>query len=124
MTTGKHRAANTLSGLARSLEVAGQQVDERQGGVARLVQGAAREVDHAAQVLETTEIGEMADRAGRWARENPLLFLGGAFALGVLGARFFKASQTDGSATSAKRLTTMRDTSFEDREVPVPVKED
>jgi hypothetical protein len=37
----------------------------------------------------------------RFARREPVIFVGGAFLIGLLGSRFLKSSQSHGSSSSA-----------------------
>ncbi|MFL5593112.1 MAG: hypothetical protein ACJ785_00685 [Gemmatimonadaceae bacterium] len=116
--SGKTTAVETVSGLAQSLLVAGQQLQDQQSPVAGAVEQAAERLDRVAQYLDTAQIDDLVQRTESWARKNPALFLGGAFVLGVLGARFLKSSQpmmnqpTSGSDGSSAQFT--------DREVSRP----
>lgn len=93
---GKARAAEALSGIASSLLLSSQQLrDQNQEGVGRYVERAADQLDRVARYLQTAEPGELVDRVENFARRQPALFIGGAFALGLLGARFLKSSRRD-----------------------------
>lgn len=52
----------------------------------------ARQVEQFSGYLEKHNVADMMRDVERFARRNPALFLGGAFALGLLGARFLKSS--------------------------------
>lgn len=52
----------------------------------------ARQVEQFSTYLERHNVAEMMRDVERFARRNPALFIGGAFALGLLGARFLKSS--------------------------------
>jgi hypothetical protein len=89
----KTRAANTLGGVASALHVAGQQIRDQEGSAAApYVQRAADEIDRLANYLDRAELNEVVHEVESFARRNQALFLGGAFLLGVLGARFLKSS--------------------------------
>jgi ElaB/YqjD/DUF883 family membrane-anchored ribosome-binding protein len=88
----KSQAVQTVSGLAQSLLVAGQNLQDQQSPAARFVEQAAERLDRVAQYLETTEPDAIVRRTESWARQNPALFIGGAFIVGILGARFLKSS--------------------------------
>ncbi|HXG70865.1 MAG TPA: hypothetical protein VNJ04_09680 [Gemmatimonadaceae bacterium] len=94
--TGKTQAAEVVSGLAQSLFVAGRHLGEKQGGAAQLVEQTAEQLDRVAQYLQTTELDELVQRTESWARKNPALFVGGAFIIGAIGARFLKSSRPTG----------------------------
>jgi hypothetical protein len=53
---------------------------------------AAKKLEQAARYFETTDVRAMARDIEGFARRNPAIFLGGAFALGMLAARFFKST--------------------------------
>jgi ElaB/YqjD/DUF883 family membrane-anchored ribosome-binding protein len=52
----------------------------------------AGQVERLSSYLDEKEIRELVTDVEQFARRNPLLFVGGAFALGVLAARFMKSS--------------------------------
>lgn len=52
----------------------------------------AGQIEQFAGYLEKNEVGEMLDDVGDFARKNPAVFIGGAFAAGLLLARFLKSS--------------------------------
>ena len=89
----KQQVAQSLSGVAQSLRTAGQQLQEQQAGPGRYVQQAADRVEGIAHYLESRDVGEIIDEVEDFARRQPPVFLGAAFTLGVLGARFLKSSR-------------------------------
>lgn len=52
----------------------------------------AGQIEKFSSYINEKELRELARDVEQFARRNPLLFVGGAFALGVLGARFLKSS--------------------------------
>lgn len=52
----------------------------------------ADKIEKASDYIDRRDIGEMLGDAERFARRNPAIFIGGAFALGLLLARFLKSS--------------------------------
>src|SRR2546423_2741127 len=112
---GKAQAVQVVGGLAQSLLMAGQQLRDQQSPVANAVEQAAERLDRVTQFLDNTEPDEVMRRTENWARRNPALFVGAAFVVGALGARFLKSSTPptpnfgDGNAGS-----------FSDREVRRP----
>ena len=89
---GKSRAAEALHGVANSLH---QSCQTNQDGATRYIQQAGDRVARAADYLERTDVREMVRHTEAFARRQPLLFLGGALALGLTAARFLKSSQRD-----------------------------
>jgi vacuolar-type H+-ATPase subunit H len=59
---------------------------------AHYVKTAADKLEGVARYFETSDVKTMARDVESYARRNPAIFLGGAFVLGVLAARFFKSS--------------------------------
>ncbi len=88
--TGRHRAAGALYGVADSL-LHGTGDDPAEGAT-RYIQQAGEQVRRAADWLEQTNVEELTQRTEDFARRQPALFIGGAFALGIVAARFLKSS--------------------------------
>lgn len=86
---GRRRAASTLSGVAQSLM---QSSEETEGTTRSIVERAGRELQRFSDFIDHTPPREMYARAERFARQQPGLFLGGAFVLGLVAARFLKSS--------------------------------
>ena len=89
----KHRAADSLSSVAQTLRTSGQQLQGQQDGVSQYLNQAADRVEELAHYLHDREVGELVETVEDFARRQPVAFLGGAFALGVLGARFLRSSR-------------------------------
>jgi hypothetical protein len=93
---GKNRAADALGAVAQSLLFSGQQLREQdRSTIGGLTERAANRVERLADYVQNTDAREMAGRVENFARREPGLFLGGAFALGLLGARFLKSSRRE-----------------------------
>lgn len=94
VSKGKNRAADALGAVAQSLLASSQQLrDQDRGTVGGLVEKAANRMENWADYMQHTDARQMADRVESFARREPGVFLGGAFALGLLGARFLKSSR-------------------------------
>lgn len=89
----KQRAAESLSSFAQSLRSSSQQMEGQPLEIGGYVQRAADQVDDLAYFLRERDVSEIVDRVEDFARRQPGLFLGTAFGLGVLGARFLKSSR-------------------------------
>jgi hypothetical protein len=96
----KQRAADSLSGVAQTLRSTTQNFQTSQDGIGRYINEAADRVDNLAHYLHDRELNEIVDQVEDFARRQPVAFLGGAFALGILGARFLKSSQANVSRVS------------------------
>ncbi len=67
---------------------------------------AARKLEDSARYFEDADLRTIASDVESFARQNPALFLGGAFAAGLLAARFLKSTPNEsggGSNLSGKR---------------------
>jgi glucan phosphorylase len=89
----KSQVASQLDSVAQAFRSSGNELrSAQQGSVASYMDRAAEEVNQISHYLNDRSIDEMLTDAEDFARRQPELFLGGAFALGVLAARFFKSS--------------------------------
>jgi hypothetical protein len=94
VSQGKTRAADTLGSVAQTLRQSTQQLrDQNRAGAGQYIERAADQVQRFSDYLRNTEVDEIVDSVERVARRQPALFLGGAFVLGLAGARFFKSSR-------------------------------
>jgi hypothetical protein len=86
------RIAEGLDGLAQAIRATSRELQGEQATLASYAnQGAAR-VDHFAHYLQDHDVDELVHDVERYARQRPALFIGGAFALGLIAARFLKSS--------------------------------
>lgn len=91
----KNQAANELSAVADAVRQAGQQLRQQQHQtVAHYADMAAQRVDQVSQSLQQQDVSQLVSEAERFVRKRPGLFVGSAFALGLVGARFLKSSST------------------------------
>ena len=93
LTSQKERATDGLGSVAQAVRQSTQQLrDQHQDTVASYVEQAAEQLERLSHTLKQKDIGELFEDAQRLARRQPALFIGSAFAIGLLGARFFKSS--------------------------------
>lgn len=93
LTTQKDLAAQSLGGVAQALRTTGQQLREQdQAGMTGYIERIADEVERFSGYIGQRDVGELLGDVEQFARRQPTLFLGGAFVLGLLGARFLKSS--------------------------------
>ena len=62
----------------------------------------AQQVEKFSNYIDEKEITELARDVEQFARRNPLMFVGGAFALGILAARFLKSSSNKSAGKRAR----------------------
>jgi len=88
----KDQGAETLSQAAQALHHAGDDLRQQNGMVAGIVDNAAGQMDRASEYLKSHSVDQLMGDAEDMARSNSTIFLGGAFVLGLLAARFLKSS--------------------------------
>lgn len=93
---GRTRAVDTLHDVARTLRQADEGGDNPTG---RYMSKAGDQVERVAQFLQQTDYRQMVTQTEAFARRQPALFLGGAFAIGVIAARFLKSGRSNDTDT-------------------------
>jgi len=103
LDTGKARAADELGRVADALRQTGDKLrgDNAGSAVEGYIASAASQVDRFSSYVRSTSVRDMVGNVERFARQQPTLFVGGAFMLGLLGARFLKSSSDSGASRSA-----------------------
>ncbi|MFP5515269.1 MAG: hypothetical protein ACLGJC_19560 [Alphaproteobacteria bacterium] len=87
------RAADQLGGVANALHKAAEQLNEENGGVvADYAEQAASRVERVADMLRDATVDDIVGEVEGFARRQPEVFIGAAFAVGFLAARFIKSS--------------------------------
>ncbi len=84
------KGAEDLNAVAGALRRSGQELEDNIA--APYVAKAADQIERVSQFLRTAEPRDIMNSVENFAKREPVLFLGGAFALGLLGARFLKSS--------------------------------
>jgi ElaB/YqjD/DUF883 family membrane-anchored ribosome-binding protein len=110
ISTQKERAASTLDTVAQTLRDSGQNLRQEQPQIATLTDEAARRVEDVSDYVRQHDLRDLVSEAERFARREPLLFLGGAFAIGFVAARFLRASSPTGNANQRTAVGAGRDT--------------
>ena len=92
----KEQAASQLHGVAQALRQTSDRLrDQDQRAFASYSNQAADQIDRMSSYLQERDVNELMRDAKDFARRQPELFLGGAFTLGLLAARFLKSSAPD-----------------------------
>jgi hypothetical protein len=93
LATQKNRATDTLGTIAHALrETTHELHDDKHETMAEYVERAADQLERLSTRLKDKDVGELFRGAQDLARRKPAIFVGSAFALGLLGARFLKSS--------------------------------
>ncbi|HLJ67446.1 MAG TPA: hypothetical protein VKX16_08805 [Chloroflexota bacterium] len=102
----KSQASDTLHQVTTALRQTSENMHaQNQSAAGNVLDAAAGRIEGVATYLEQHSVPELIDDVERFARRNSALFLGGAFAVGVLAARFLKSStpqQSYGSTSQAR----------------------
>jgi hypothetical protein len=101
--TQKGKAADGLGSMAQALRQSSEQLRQQNqdGAVSGYIATAADQVERLSGYLRSTKTKEIVANVERFARQQPALFVGGAFMLGILGARFLKSSSSASSSEGA-----------------------
>lgn len=98
-TAQTQQATKGLDSVSGALNQAADQMRKQgQDTMATFADEAASQVDRLSGYLRQEDLHQVIDGVERFARRQPYLFLGGAFAVGVLAARFLKASRPEQAA--------------------------
>ena len=93
LTSQKTRATDTLGSVAAAIRQSSQPLrDNNQAMLADYAGKAADQLEQFSARLRERDLTELMDDAKRFARRQPALFVGIAFAAGVIAARFLKSS--------------------------------
>ena len=94
----KDRATDGLGSVAQAVRQSGQQLrDQQHETIAQYIEQAGDQLERFANRLKDRNVGDLAREAQELARRRPALFIGSAFALGLLAARFLKSSNPNGN---------------------------
>lgn len=88
------RSANDLGLLAKTLNLASEQLE---GNIAAPYVGKlASQVERLSRFIDEADARRLREDVETLGRKQPLLFIGGALALGIAGGRFLKSSARAG----------------------------
>ena len=92
----KDRALDGVGGVTNAIRQTTQSLrDKQHDTVARYVDQTMGQLDRITERLKEKDVGELIEDAQRMARRQPAMFVCGAFALGLIGARFLKSTPPD-----------------------------
>lgn len=96
--TQKDRATEGIGTVAQAVRQSGQQLrDQQHDTIAQYIEQAADQLEKFGTSLKDKNVTELMRDAQNLAKRRPALFIGSAFALGLLGARFLKSSGNNGT---------------------------
>jgi hypothetical protein len=109
MDIGKDYAVESLSGFAQALRQAGHHLQEEGAHptLGHYAETGAQRLERLTGYLRERDTNQVLSEVESYARRNPTIFAGGAFALGLLTARFFRSSgQSSSSLPTTGRTAT------------------
>ena len=96
LTSQKGKVATQLGSISDALDdLTGQLRQQQRTGIADYPATAAHQLRGISEQLEQADLDQLLAGAQDMARRRPALFLGAAFAMGIVGARLMKSSPPD-----------------------------
>lgn len=96
ISSQKHQASESIGQVARALRDTTDRIqDQGSATIAGYARQAAEQLERFSRRLDEQDLDEMLRGAQRLARSRPWVFVGAAFGLGVVAARFFKSSNSN-----------------------------
>lgn len=96
----KHVLSEGLGTVASAIRKTSQQLrEDEQAMVAQYADRAAEQIERVQQYLGDKELAQITGDLERFARREPVLFLGGGFLLGLMAVRFLKSSGRQAAAS-------------------------
>jgi ElaB/YqjD/DUF883 family membrane-anchored ribosome-binding protein len=92
LNSQKDRATEGMNSVVQAVRHSTEQLREEHATIASYVDEAVSQVDRLARNLKQKDTRELVSDAQRFARRNPAIFVGSAFAIGLVAARFLKSS--------------------------------
>ena len=86
----QERSAGNIGKVAKALHRTSEDLADTMA--APYVERAAAALDRMSGSVRNANIRDIVDATERFARKDPVLFVGGAFAIGLIAARFLKSS--------------------------------
>jgi hypothetical protein len=95
LTNQKERGIDALGSVVQAVRSSTQRLrDEKHDTIAGYVDQAVDRVDAWSRRLKERDVDQLVVDVQRLARRQPAVFIGSAFAIGLVGARFLKSSRT------------------------------
>lgn len=106
----REQTAEGINQLAESVRRVSSDMEPEQPAIANLTSTAAEQAERIAGYLRDTDARQIVHTVEDIARRQPLLFVGGAFVLGIAASRFVKAA---GDGTPNSQRTSHGGTSYD-----------
>jgi len=106
LTDQVDRASQGLGSVAKAVHAVGRELrDHNESQLAGYADQAASQVERLSTYLRGKDMDEIVYETENMARRQPAMFLGGAFALGLVASRFLKASPQGGGSMQSGQLS-------------------
>ncbi len=93
LSSQKDRATDGLGSLAHAVRQSTQSFrDNQQDTVAQYIESAADQIEQFSARVRERDVKDLVQDVQQFARRQPAVFIGAAFAVGVVAARFLKSS--------------------------------
>jgi hypothetical protein len=97
LSAQKDRATDGLGSLAQAVRQSTQSLrDHQQDTVAQYVEKAADQLERFSTRMRERDVKDLLEDVQQFARRKPAVFIGAAFAAGMVAARFLKSSGANG----------------------------
>jgi hypothetical protein len=95
------RAGGVLTSVAEAIRRGGEELRDQQPQVASVADTAAAPVERFGDHVRQSSPRDLVHEVEQFARQQPAVFVGGAFLVGAIAARLLKASPVTGSGVNA-----------------------
>ena len=99
----KSAGADQIAGIARAVQTAAGDLDEKNPQVARFVRDAASSVDRFAGDLRSKDVRDVLASVTTFARQQPVAFFAGSVLAGFVLARFLKSDAAPKASASPQQ---------------------
>jgi hypothetical protein len=100
----KDQTAHGLNTVSAAVQDMGNKLrqNDQTSSYAQFADQAAHQIQRFSSYLRNHDVRDIVDDAEDWMRRDPMIALGGAFVLGLLGARFLKSSGVKKNTTNSR----------------------
>lgn len=102
---GRAQVADSVDRVAGSIRRVSTELRSEEPGVANVALTAAEQTEHIARYLRDTDARQLVRTVEDFGRRQPILFIGGAFLIGLAASRFMRAAGVASTSTQNGRGT-------------------
>jgi hypothetical protein len=107
LSAQKDRATDGIGSVAQAVRQSTQHLrDNQHETIAQYVEQSANQLEQFSSRLKEKDVSELLRDAQDLAKKRPAVFIGSAFAIGLIGARFLKSSRERQSGSRAGHIPT------------------